>query len=336
MSAEAAIDGVEPDRLVDPQARVIDYLRVSVTDRCNYGCSYCMPRGRRRATPPAPTCCRSRRSPRWCGCFVSLGVRRVRLTGGEPTVRRDLPTLVRLLRAIPGLERDRAVQQRPSAGGAGGAAARGRRRPPQHQPRLARRRALPPHHAPGRSGARASRASRRRAPPASPRSSSTRWRFAASTTTNSIASAPGRGSAASFRASSRRCRWRTGARTCPARRCRQRRSAVASPPPGREQRPSRRRRTPRTAPARRAIFASSPAAPGDLRAPLRHHLADDRALLHDLQPPAAVDGGRAARLPRATTTPSICARLCARAARTRSRARSGRRSPASGPGTRSS
>ena len=49
MSAEAATSVSSPERLVDPQARVIDYLRVSVTDRCNYGCSYCIPARRRRA-----------------------------------------------------------------------------------------------------------------------------------------------------------------------------------------------------------------------------------------------------------------------------------------------
>jgi cyclic pyranopterin phosphate synthase len=103
MSAEAAIDGVEPDRLVDPQARVIDYLRVSVTDRCNYGCSYCMPEDGVDHAARADVLSFEEIAT-LVRIFVSLGVRRVRLTGGEPTVRRDLPSLVRLLRAIPGLE----------------------------------------------------------------------------------------------------------------------------------------------------------------------------------------------------------------------------------------
>ena len=92
------------DRLVDPQARVIDYLRVSVTDRCNYRCTYCMPDDGVDARRPRRHPRRSRRSPRWCAASSALGVRRVRLTGGEPTVRRDLLALVRLLRAIPGLD----------------------------------------------------------------------------------------------------------------------------------------------------------------------------------------------------------------------------------------
>ena len=95
MSAEQA-------PLVDPQARAIDYLRVSVTDRCNYRCSYCV---------PADGAARSAREEvlsfeeiaALVRVFVGLGVRRLRLTGGEPTVRRDLPTLVRMLRAIDGL-----------------------------------------------------------------------------------------------------------------------------------------------------------------------------------------------------------------------------------------
>ena len=96
MSAEEA-------PLVDPQGRAIDYLRISVTDRCNYRCSYCV---------PADGAARSAREDvlsfeeiaALAEVFAGLGVRRVRLTGGEPTVRRDLPKLVRMLRAIDGLQ----------------------------------------------------------------------------------------------------------------------------------------------------------------------------------------------------------------------------------------
>jgi cyclic pyranopterin phosphate synthase len=102
MSAEAAV-GVEPDRLVDPQARVIDYLRVSVTDRCNYGCVYCIP-GDGVTHVERADVLSFEEIAALVRVFASLGVRRVRLTGGEPTVRRDLVVLVRLLRAIPGIE----------------------------------------------------------------------------------------------------------------------------------------------------------------------------------------------------------------------------------------
>jgi len=101
MSAEAAV-GVEPALLVDPQARVIDYLRVSVTDRCNYGCSYCIPHDGVEHADRADVLSFEEIAA-LVRVFVSLGVRRVRLTGGEPTVRRDLAALVRMLRAIPGL-----------------------------------------------------------------------------------------------------------------------------------------------------------------------------------------------------------------------------------------
>jgi GTP 3',8-cyclase len=89
--------------LVDPQHRVIDYLRVSVTDRCNYRCTYCLPEDGIKHVDRADVL-RFEEIAALVGCFVQLGVRRIRLTGGEPTVRRDLVQLVRLLRAIPGLQ----------------------------------------------------------------------------------------------------------------------------------------------------------------------------------------------------------------------------------------
>src|SRR5262245_13262731 len=91
------------EQLVDPQARVIDYLRVSVTDRCNYGCSYCIPHDGVEHADRADVLSFEEIAA-LVRVFVSLGVRRVRLTGGEPTVRRDLVALVRMLRAISGLE----------------------------------------------------------------------------------------------------------------------------------------------------------------------------------------------------------------------------------------
>jgi cyclic pyranopterin phosphate synthase len=100
---DASVDAAPTGALVDPQRRVIDYLRISVTDRCNYRCGYCIPEDgaahvdRRDVLSFEEIAALAR-------AFVGLGVRRLRLTGGEPTVRRDLPALVRLLRAIPGVE----------------------------------------------------------------------------------------------------------------------------------------------------------------------------------------------------------------------------------------
>jgi len=89
--------------LVDPQARVIDYLRVSVTDRCNYACRYCMPEDGVDHVERADVLSFEEIAA-LVRVFVTLGVRRVRLTGGEPTVRRDLVRLVRMLREIAGLQ----------------------------------------------------------------------------------------------------------------------------------------------------------------------------------------------------------------------------------------
>ncbi|MEO8213634.1 MAG: GTP 3',8-cyclase MoaA, partial [Myxococcales bacterium] len=80
--------------------RTIDYLRVSVTDRCNYRCTYCLPEEGVTHAERADILS-FEEIARLVSCFTRLGVRRVRLTGGEPTVRRDLPTLVALLRRNP-------------------------------------------------------------------------------------------------------------------------------------------------------------------------------------------------------------------------------------------
>jgi cyclic pyranopterin phosphate synthase len=102
-AAALAPRALAPRALIDPQRRVIDYLRISVTDRCNYRCTYCMPEDG--AAPAARADVLSfEEIVALARAFVSLGVRRLRLTGGEPTVRRDLPTLARLLRDLPGVD----------------------------------------------------------------------------------------------------------------------------------------------------------------------------------------------------------------------------------------
>ncbi len=88
--------------LVDPQERKIDYLRVSLTDRCNYRCGYCLPEDVEHAE--AEDLLEADELAALVTSFVRVGVRRVRLTGGEPTVRRGLTALVRRLREISGLE----------------------------------------------------------------------------------------------------------------------------------------------------------------------------------------------------------------------------------------
>ncbi len=89
--------------LVDSFGRVHDTLRVSVTDRCNFRCTYCLPKEGIEWLPRKELLTYEE-IQRLVGCFVTLGVRRVRLTGGEPTLRRNLPRLVRSLSDLPGLD----------------------------------------------------------------------------------------------------------------------------------------------------------------------------------------------------------------------------------------
>ena len=88
--------------ITDSLGRQLRYLRVSVTDRCNLRCAYCMPQSGIELLP-ADELLSYEEIARLVGVAVSLGVDTVRLTGGEPLVRKDLPHLIRRLRALPGL-----------------------------------------------------------------------------------------------------------------------------------------------------------------------------------------------------------------------------------------
>ena len=88
--------------LRDGHGRLIEDLRVSVTDRCNFRCQYCMP------AEGLPWLERAEiltfeEIARIVSVFASMGVKDVRLTGGEPLVRRDFPTLAAMLTKIDGL-----------------------------------------------------------------------------------------------------------------------------------------------------------------------------------------------------------------------------------------
>jgi len=93
--------------LEDRFGRAHTYLRVSVTDRCNYRCVYCMPAGGL-SWQPKDEQLSSAEIIRLVQIFVGMGVQKVRLTGGEPTLRADLPALVEGLARLPGL-RDLAL-----------------------------------------------------------------------------------------------------------------------------------------------------------------------------------------------------------------------------------
>lgn len=89
--------------LIDPLGRRIDYVRLSVTDKCNLRCFYCLPKGHR-DFGNRDEYLTFDEIERLIGAFADLGVRRVRITGGEPLVRKDLTELVHRLSALSGVE----------------------------------------------------------------------------------------------------------------------------------------------------------------------------------------------------------------------------------------
>jgi len=94
---------VSAPALRDQFGRSIEYLRISVTDRCNFRCVYCMPAA---GLPwlPKDDVLSYEEIAEVARQLAPLGLRRVRLTGGEPTIRRGLPSLVAMLRAVPEIE----------------------------------------------------------------------------------------------------------------------------------------------------------------------------------------------------------------------------------------
>src|SRR3954464_12107828 len=81
--------------LIDPFARAITYLRVSVTDRCDFRCVYCM--AENMTFLPKADLLSLEELDRLCTVFIEKGVRKLRLTGGEPLVRKNIMHLVRQL-----------------------------------------------------------------------------------------------------------------------------------------------------------------------------------------------------------------------------------------------
>lgn len=88
---------------MDTFGRTIDYLRISVTDRCNERCLYCMPEGYK-GWERKPDYLTAEEIIRVVRVAASLGFRKFRLTGGEPLVRADLTDIVRAMVALPGVE----------------------------------------------------------------------------------------------------------------------------------------------------------------------------------------------------------------------------------------
>ena len=102
MALETDNNGKRDPGLVDPFGRRVEYLRLSVTDKCNLRCFYCLPEGFRGFEEP-DNWLRFDEIERVVAAFAGLGVNRIRLTGGEPLVRRGLPRLVARLAALPGV-----------------------------------------------------------------------------------------------------------------------------------------------------------------------------------------------------------------------------------------
>ena len=103
LHATEAVPATTRDRL----ARPLRDLRISVTDRCNFRCTYCMPPelfGRDFAFLPRAEILTLEEIARLARAFVANGVEKLRITGGEPLVRRDLPTLIRMLNGIDGVQ----------------------------------------------------------------------------------------------------------------------------------------------------------------------------------------------------------------------------------------
>lgn len=99
--------GEKPEGPSDTLGRRMHDLRLSVTDRCNFRCTYCMPKeafGRDHAFLPKSQILSFEELERLSRIFVLLGVRKIRVTGGEPLLRRDLPSLIDMLARIHGLE----------------------------------------------------------------------------------------------------------------------------------------------------------------------------------------------------------------------------------------
>ena len=97
-----AIPETETSRLIDRFGRVHNNMRISVTDRCNIRCTYCMPETVQFL--PKKELLSFEEIDRIVRVATTLGIDKIRLTGGEPLVRRDLPVLVEKLAGVPGIK----------------------------------------------------------------------------------------------------------------------------------------------------------------------------------------------------------------------------------------
>lgn len=102
--SSTAAGGTVAPMPVDQLGRGLDDLRISVIDRCNFRCTFCMPAHKTYRFLPRAELLTFEEIERLARIFVGLGVRKLRLTGGEPLLRRDLPALIEMLAGIPGVD----------------------------------------------------------------------------------------------------------------------------------------------------------------------------------------------------------------------------------------
>lgn len=99
-AVNSEIQGIES--LSDLFGRRFEYLRLSVTDACNYRCNYCLPNGYRKQTTEMPLTVGEIST--LAEAFARMGTRKIRLTGGEPSLRRDLPAIIRNCKRTAGIQ----------------------------------------------------------------------------------------------------------------------------------------------------------------------------------------------------------------------------------------
>ncbi|MGI6247551.1 MAG: GTP 3',8-cyclase MoaA [Pseudochelatococcus sp.] len=94
----------QPPALLDGHRRRFHYLRLSITEVCNFRCTYCLPNGWRKADGAAPASYLAvDEITRLVRAFAGLGISKIRLTGGEPAVRKDLAAIIAAVAATPGI-----------------------------------------------------------------------------------------------------------------------------------------------------------------------------------------------------------------------------------------
>ena len=152
-NAAPGFDSPSGTPMIDPFGRTISYLRVSVTDRCDFRCVYCM--AEHMTFLPKKDLLTLEELDRLCSAFIAKGVRKLRLTGGEPLVRKNIMPLVARAVAPPAERRagraDADHQRQPACRASPPSSPIAGVRRDQRLARHARRRQVPRHHPLGRS-----------------------------------------------------------------------------------------------------------------------------------------------------------------------------------------